>query len=137
MRSNVFTFVGSESKNPVYRKRCRELHEMAMVSSIFNIIDDNIKQYNINRVIQVKLIVGDMTGVEDMTMKGCFELFAQDTPVEGAQLVIEHVPIKARCRTCGNEFVVQNMHYKCANCGNERISIISGKELYIDSIEAE
>lgn len=113
------------------------MHEMAMISSIFNVINDKIKEYGINRVKQVKLVVGDMTGVEDNTMRACFELFAETTPVEGARLVIEHIPIKVRCRNCGNEYVASNMHFKCSSCGGSSINIITGKELYIDNIEAE
>lgn len=113
------------------------MHEMAMVSSIFSIIDDQIKEHGLSRVSEVNLVVGDLTGVEDMTMKACFELFAQYTPVEGAVLKIAHVPIKARCRKCGNEFSVQKMSYRCTTCGNESISIISGKELYIESIQGD
>lgn len=108
-----------------------------MVSSIFNIINDQIKENGIQRVLEVNLVVGDLTGVEDMTMKACFELFAQSTPVEGAVLKIEHVPIKARCRKCGNEFSIQKMMYRCTACGNESVSIISGKELYIDNMQVE
>jgi hydrogenase nickel incorporation protein HypA/HybF len=113
------------------------LHEMTLVSSIFNIIKDKIKEYKINRVIQVKLMVGEMTGVEDMTMKACFELLAEATPAEGARLVIERIPIKAQCRFCGNEFIIRGWSYQCPDCCNTGVKIISGKELYIDSIEAE
>jgi hydrogenase nickel incorporation protein HypA/HybF len=110
---------------------------MAIVSSIFDIVEDQIQKYGINRVKQVRLVVGDMTGVEDMTMKGCFELYAENTSAAGAELVIRHVPIKAKCRSCGNEFLLQMGLGRCSECGNEGINIISGKELYIDSIEAE
>jgi Zn finger protein HypA/HybF (possibly regulating hydrogenase expression) len=110
---------------------------MAMVSSIFEVLKDKIQEHGVNRVVQVKLIVGDMTGVEDMTMKACFEIFAEATPVEGACLVIEHVPIKAKCNICANEFEVNRHSFQCAYCGNTSANIISGKELYIDSIEAE
>lgn len=113
------------------------MHEMAMVSSIFNVINDKIREYGINRVTQVKLVVGEMTGVEDNTMKACFELFAETTPVEGARLVIERIPIKVKCRSCGNEYIASNMRFKCAACGGSDIKIITGKELYIENIEAE
>ena len=113
------------------------MHEMAMVSSIFNVINDKIKEYGINKVKQVKLVVGEMTGVEDYTMKACFELFAEATPVEGALLVIERIPIKVKCRSCGNEYIASNMRFRCASCGGTNINIISGKELYIENIEAE
>jgi hydrogenase nickel incorporation protein HypA/HybF len=113
------------------------LHEMALVSSIFKILNDKIQEYQVSRVMQVKLVVGEMTGVEDMTMRSCFELFAETTPVEGAKLVIERIPIKAKCLSCGNEFIIRGWSYQCPECSNTGIRIISGKELYIDSIEAE
>lgn len=113
------------------------MHELAMVRSIYDVITEKIKEYDVNRVIQVKLVVGELTGVEDMTMKACFEMYVQATPVEGARLVIERVPIKVRCRVCGNEYVTKIPFSKCADCGNKSIQIISGKELYIDSLEVE
>jgi hydrogenase nickel incorporation protein HypA/HybF len=110
---------------------------MAIVSNIFSIVDMKIKEHGVSRVIQVKLVVGDMAGVEDMTMTSCFEIFAKNTPAEGARLVIEHVPIKAQCQKCGNEFTIIRWNFKCPDCGNMGIRIMSGKELYIESIEAE
>lgn len=107
------------------------------MDSIFNVLKDQIQEHKIGRITQVKLVVGDMTGVEDMTMRSCFEMFAESTPVEGARLVIERIPIKARCLSCGNEFVTRGWSYQCPQCKNSRIDIIAGKELYIDSIEAE
>jgi len=108
-----------------------------MVRSIYNVINEKIKEHGVTRVIQVKLVVGELTGVEDMTMKSCFEMYVEATPVEGARLVIERVPVKVRCRICGNEYETKIPFSECAACGNKSIKIISGKELYIDSLEVE
>jgi len=113
------------------------LHEYALVSSIFGILNEKIKEYNVNKVKQVKLMVGDMTGVEDMTMKSCFEIVAKDTPVEGADLIIQRIPVKAQCTNCNHEFIVHGWDYKCPQCNKTGVRIIAGKELYIESIEAE
>lgn len=113
------------------------MHEMALVSSIFNVVKEKIEEHKIKRVLQVKLMVGEMTGVEDITMKSCFELFAESTPVEGAKLVIERIPIKVQCKVCGNEFETRGLIIQCPDCKSTSFKIISGKELYIDSIEVE
>jgi hydrogenase nickel incorporation protein HypA/HybF len=113
------------------------LHELAMVRSIYNVIAEKMKEHGVTRVKQVKLIVGELTGVEDSVMKSCFEIYVQETPVEGARLVIERVPIKVRCRICGNEFETKIPFSNCAVCENKSFQIISGKELYIESLEAE
>jgi hydrogenase nickel incorporation protein HypA/HybF len=88
-------------------------------------------------VKQVKLIVGELTGVEDMTMKSCFEIYVQATPVEGAKLVIERVPVTVRCRICGNEYETKIPFSECGVCGKKSIKVISGKELYIESLDVE
>lgn len=113
------------------------MHELAMVASICDVIEDKIKEYGIHRVKQVKIIVGELTGVEDYTMKACFETYIQSTPVEGAELVIERIPVKVRCRICGKEYETKIPFAECPVCSNRSMKIISGKELYIDSLEAE
>lgn len=113
------------------------MHELAMVRSIYNVINEKIKEYNVKRVKQVKLIVGELTGVEDIIMKSCFEIYVQATPAEGAILMIERVPVKVRCRICGNEYETKIPFSECAVCGNKSFQIISGKELFIESMEVE
>lgn len=113
------------------------MHELAMVRSLYIVIADKIKEYGVNKVTQVKLVVGELTGVEDTTMKLCFEMYVEGTPLEGASLVIDHVPVKVRCRACGHEYETKIPFSECAVCGNRNVQILSGKELYIDSLEVE
>lgn len=113
------------------------MHELAMVASIYNVIEAKIKEYGVNKVKQVTIIVGELTGVEDATLKACFEMYVQATPAEGAELVIKRVPVKVSCRICGNEYKTKIPFSECAVCGNKSIQIIDGKELYIDCLEVE
>jgi len=113
------------------------VHELAMVASIYEVIEDKIKEYGVHKVKQVRIVVGELTGVEDATMKACFEMYVQATPVEGAELLIKRVPVKVSCRICGNEYETKIPFAECAVCGKKSFKIISGKELYIDSLEAE
>lgn len=113
------------------------MHELAMVRSIYGVITDKVKEYGASRVIQVKLVVGELTGVEDSVMRSCFEMYVEATPTAGAKLIIERTPIKLRCRVCGNEYETGIPFAACTACGNKSFLIISGKELYIDSLEVE
>lgn len=113
------------------------MHELAMVRSIYQVIDGKIKEFGVKKVNRVKLIVGELTGVEDSIMKSCFEIYVESTPAEGAKLVIDRVPVKVRCRICGNEYETKIPFSECSDCGNKSFRIISGKELYIESMEVE
>ena len=113
------------------------MHELAMVRSICDVINEQIKEHDVKRVTQVRLVVGELTGVEDMTMKLCFEMYVEATPLEGAELAIQRIPVKVRCRVCGHEYETKIPFSECPICGNKSMKIISGNELYIDSLEVE
>ena len=108
-----------------------------MVESIYDVIISKLEEYGAKKVKQVRLVVGELTGVEDMTMKACFEMYVESTPAEGAQLVIKRVPVRVHCRVCGNEYETGIPFSECAICKKKSMTIISGKELYIDSLEVE
>lgn len=113
------------------------MHELAMVRSICDVIREQVREHDVKRVVQIRLVVGELTGVEDTTMRLCFEMYVQATPLEGAELVIRRVPAKVKCRICGNEYETKIPFSECAVCGNKKMKIISGNELYIDSLEVE
>ena len=113
------------------------MHELAMVASIYDVIEDKIKEYGVHKVKQVKIIVGELTGVEDSTMRACFEMYVQATALEGAELVIRRVPVRVRCRVCGHEYETKIPFSACSACGSKSMKIVSGSELYIDSLEVE
>jgi len=113
------------------------LHELAMVRGIYDVICEQIKGHKVTRVMQVRIVAGALTGVEDMTMKLCFEMYVQRTPLQGAELVIRRVPVKVQCRICGNVYETGIPFSACTVCGNKKMKILSGDELYIDSLEVE
>ena len=113
------------------------MHELSLVASICDVLNTKIKECGINKVIKVNLFVGELTGVEAFMLESCFEMYVEATPLEGATLSIEHVPIRVRCRECGNEYESKIPFSDCTVCKSKRLEIISGREFYIDSIEAQ
>jgi len=113
------------------------MHEMAIVDNLFKIINVKIKEHQIQKILKVKLKVGEMTAVEDITLTKCFEVYAQDTVVEGAELIIERVPLQGKCLDCTNVFRVYNYKFQCPKCESRSVEIIAGRELYIENLEVE
>lgn len=113
------------------------MHELAIVDSLFQIINTKVKEHQVKKVIKVKLKVGEMTAVEPMTLTACFKVYAQGTVAEGAELVIERVPLQGKCRECTNVFRVHNYNFLCPQCKSRAIDIVAGEELYIEDLEVE
>lgn len=113
------------------------MHEFALVESIFQILNFKINELNLKKINQVKLVVGEMANVEEMTLSACFEMYAQNTAAEGAELVYERVPLQGRCAHCGHSFKIEHYAMVCPLCGDRGVEVIAGRELYVDSLVAE
>jgi len=112
------------------------MHEIAIVSSLFEIINRKIEEHAIESISRVCLKVGEMAAIEPMTLTACFEMLAEGTPVQGAVLAIDILPVMARCPPCATLFRVIQHQFVCPTCCGDTVEFVSGKELYIDSMEA-
>jgi len=113
------------------------LHEMSLMAGVFKIVEEILDQHEIKRVVQIKLRVGELTNAEPAALHLAFAAYAQGTKAEGAELVIEQVPVQARCRSCGREFSVHGIFFLCPYCQTTGLEILQGEELLIESLEVE
>jgi len=89
------------------------------------------------RVTRVEVKVGHLRQVVPDSLAFAFELVADGTVVEGAELVLEEVPAAGRCRACGAESPLREFPLCCAACGGLDVEVIRGEELLVDSLELE
>ncbi|MCI0494622.1 hydrogenase maturation nickel metallochaperone HypA, partial [candidate division KSB1 bacterium] len=93
-------------------------------------------KHNITRVKSISLRIGRMRQIVPNALFFAFECLSKDTPLEGAEVKIEDIPIKGRCRNCDHEFILENWQENCESCGESQVDIIAGKELEIAEFEA-
>ncbi len=113
------------------------MHEMSLMGGVFEVIEQTLSQHEVKRVLQVKLKVGELTNAEPDALLMAFEAFSKDTLCEGAELIVERVSLRGRCRNCQHEFTVKTMFFLCPNCHNTSIEVIQGEELLLESLEVE
>jgi hydrogenase nickel incorporation protein HypA/HybF len=113
------------------------MHEMSIAQSVLDIIVQETQNHNVKRVLSVALKVGELSAVETESLRFCFELLTQGTVAEGAQLDIERVAVTCRCLECGSHFRVQELMFSCTACESSRIEMLTGRELSLESFEAE
>ncbi|MBF0302320.1 MAG: hydrogenase maturation nickel metallochaperone HypA [Desulfamplus sp.] len=112
------------------------MHEMGVAQQMINIALASIPADIVNpRVERLNLKVGKLAAVVEDSLKFCFEIIAKDSLLEGAELVIEHVPVKVRCKNCQAIWEVDGPVFSCQSCKDGMVEIISGRELEIVSIE--
>lgn len=112
------------------------MHEAAIVEGLMRILERQAAQHGVSAIRCVHLKVGRLRAVEPQQLVSCFEMFAEGTLADGAVLAIEELPVRARCKSCGNEFEVPRYRFQCPACGAGEVDVIQGQELYIESFEA-
>ena len=114
------------------------MHEMGIAMEIVDIAKASIPQdMQGSKVRKVNLQVGKLSAIVPDSLRFCFDLVVKDTPLDGAELDIEELPVVARCKDCDIEWTVTEAVFTCTQCQGGNIDILSGRELDITSIEIE
>jgi len=112
------------------------MHEMGIAMQIIEIAQASIPEEEGDIAIaRVNLKVGKLAAVVADSLRFCFEIAAKETPLEGAELDIEEIPVEARCKECDTVWTIDGPAFNCEKCGSGQIEILSGRELNIESIE--
>lgn len=110
------------------------MHELSIAESVVQIASS---QADGRRVTKVWMKVGHLRQVVPSALSFSFELVAEGTPVEGAELEMEEVPASGRCRVCAEESRFDGFPLQCGSCGGFDLKILSGEELLVESLELE
>ena len=113
------------------------MHELSLISAIIKVLREKVREFNVRRVLQVNLTVGELTNVEEATLNAVFEVCVEGTELAGAKLVMEHVPARGKCRHCATEFALVKYRLQCPQCNRQGVEIVAGKECYLNSMEVE
>jgi len=112
------------------------MHEMGIAMQIVEIAAASIPADLAGaRVETVNLKVGKLSAIVPDSLRFCFEAVAKDTALEGARLHITEIPVRAACNDCRSEWTIEQPAFKCPSCGSGDITLLTGRELDIESIE--
>jgi hydrogenase nickel incorporation protein HypA/HybF len=113
------------------------VHELALSESIVDLVLESARRENLRAVTRVLVEVGADAGVESEALRFCFDAVTAATPARGAELVIETVPLRLRCRACAGEFEPESFFDACPFCGEHGATVLAGRELRVKSLEGE
>lgn len=114
------------------------MHELSIAQSIVDAVDEQASARNATLVKTVRLRIGEASSIVTDSLTFCFEMVSSEYPLlAGAQLLIDSVPHRARCRHCSAEFAVINFVAQCPTCEGWETDVISGTELQLVEMEIE
>ncbi|APC09421.1 hydrogenase maturation nickel metallochaperone HypA [Neomoorella thermoacetica] len=113
------------------------MHELALTAELLRLLENNAREKGIKHIKRVKLVIGALSSVLPEAVEFSFNTLKEGPLFEDAKLEIEEKPVRVRCRDCMAEKAVDHFYPLCPSCGSGRVSIIEGKEFYIDFYEGE
>jgi hydrogenase nickel incorporation protein HypA/HybF len=113
------------------------MHELSIAQSIVDIVLQHLPKEEGMSVRSVRLTLGAMAGVVPESLEFCFGAITEGTPLQGAVLNIENVPLRALCNACGRDGEIEPTLFVCAQCGATSLEILSGREMQVRDIEVE
>ncbi len=111
------------------------MHEQSIVAALLSMAIKDAKKDNAQRIVTIKLVVGELTGVEKDAVDFYFGFMAKETIAEGASLEFTFTKPQLRCRDCDIIFPRDGLEFNCPQCSKKAIELVGGRELYIESME--
>jgi hydrogenase nickel incorporation protein HypA/HybF len=108
------------------------MHELSIAEAV---VDVALRHARGRQVQKVELKVGHLRQVVPASLQFAFELVTIGTPLDGAELTIEEVPARGRCRGCGTETTMTTFPLQCSRCGELDLELLAGDELLVDALE--
>lgn len=115
----------------------RAVHELSICQGIIEVAAAALAGHTrpLPPVAAVTVRIGRLTGIVPESLRHHFDLLSSATPLAGAALLIDHVPIRGRCGDCAAEFSIDVLSFTCPACGSGVVDLLSGRELEVVSLE--
>ena len=113
------------------------MHELSLAEGIIGIVRAEAGKNGFQRVLEIRLRVGEYSGILPDCLREFFPIAAAGTPAEGAELLIETQPARFRCPDCGYEGAVDRRDACCPRCRSTAIRMTAGRDFYVESLKVE
>jgi hydrogenase nickel incorporation protein HypA/HybF len=79
------------------------MHEFSIASGVVEAVLAFAAKHGVGRIVEVRMVIGELTCVDPEQLKFCFESITTETPLAGATLVIDDAQAAVRCPHCQYE----------------------------------
>ncbi|MDP2917589.1 MAG: hydrogenase maturation nickel metallochaperone HypA [Dehalococcoidia bacterium] len=112
------------------------MHELTITQNILNVALEHARGAGAKKVGRINLVIGEMTGIVSESVQFYFNFIKEGTLAEEASLFFNIVPARFRCRACGTPFELKT-DTSCPHCKASDMEVLSGRELFVESIEVD
>jgi hydrogenase nickel incorporation protein HypA/HybF len=111
------------------------MHELSVCQSLLDQVSLIAADNHAAIVEKIYLQVGPLSGVEPDLLQHAFPIARANTVAANAELVINTLPVRVKCRSCASESDASLNKLVCAVCGDWQTELLSGDELLLERVE--
>lgn len=114
------------------------MHEFSIVSSLLESCEEIAQQNNAQKILVIKLEIGERSGVNVALFKSAFEEFKVGSLCEDCKLFIQETKVELTCEVCHQTSKPKELNYTyCPKCGSNQVKITKGNEMLLLRLEME
>jgi len=113
------------------------MHEFSIAESIIQKALVEAEKYHAKRICTLGIRLGKASHIEPESLEFCLRTVAKGTIAENTQVEITLLELTARCRKCGHRFTFQGDESVCPSCKSENLEILTGNEVFLESLEVD
>lgn len=113
------------------------MHEVSIINNVIEIVLMKAEENKLKSIDKITLKIGELSGVMKESLMFAFQGISKETILENAELVIERVKATGECSNCNIIFEIKHFNKLCPKCNKFCCNILTGYELYIDTIDGE
>ncbi len=113
------------------------MHEMSICEGILQVLEEQARSQNFQRIKTVWLEIGPLSGVELDALRFGFDVVMRDSLADGCKLEIIETQGQAWCLQCAKTVNVSQRFDACPDCGSYQLQVTGGDEMRIKELEVE
>lgn len=108
------------------------MHELALCQAIADTVTAHADERPVRRI---HLRIGHLRQVVPDALTFSWQLVTERGPLDGSELVIDHVPAVVACPACGATTRLEHPLLLCPACGDDRVELRCGDEFLVVAVE--
>ena len=113
------------------------MHELSLAMEVIDLAAREAKKNRVSIIQEIRIEVGDLSGVEADAFELALELLVKDSILENTMIHIIRTPGKGKCTVCDLEFEMKQILNTCPQCHGYPSEISGGREFRIQSMVGE
>ncbi|CAD5375025.1 protein involved with the maturation of hydrogenases 1 and 2 [Rubrivivax sp. A210] len=113
------------------------MHEMSLVESVREIVEETARANGARRVALVRLEIGVLAQVEPEALRFAFDVVMRGSLAETARLEMVATPGTAWCMACSQAVEIAARGDPCPRCESWQLQVSGGDRMRVLDIEIE